>query len=156
MIPNRPFRVDTTVFEDTLAALREVGNRGFECFGLWLGTVEPDEVHIGTLQIPAQRSSHVSEGCQVTVDGDELFRISVLAHELNQLVCAQVHSHPGLAYHSNLDDVAPLVSIAGALSIVVPNFADDPLDLAAWATFRLQGDGSWQELDTCEWIRVTD
>lgn len=145
-----------SVLDGTLAALREVGSRGFECFALWLGRVECDEVQVRHLEIPAQRSSHVSHGCQVTVDGDELFRVSVLAHELNELVCAQVHSHPGPAFHSELDDLAPLVGVAGALSIVVPNFAEGPVDLAAWASFRLKGDGSWQELDTPQWIRVGD
>jgi hypothetical protein len=41
------------------------------------------------------------------------------------MVAAQVHSHPGEAFHSKADDRWAIVRHEGALSLVVPNFALD-------------------------------
>lgn len=58
---------------------------------------------------------------------------------------AQVHTHPGDAYHSATDDRWPIVSQAGFLSIVVPFFAAGLATFdAAWIG-RLEKDG-WAEL----------
>src|SRR5437763_818131 len=39
------------------------------------------------------------------------------------MVAAQVHSHPGPAFHSKADDRWAIVRHEGALSLVVPDFA---------------------------------
>jgi proteasome lid subunit RPN8/RPN11 len=63
-----------------------------------------------------------------------------------QRVSAQVHTHPGSAFHSATDDKWPIVSQADFVSIVIPNFAagESSLD-AAWIG-RLQRDGTWCRL----------
>ena len=147
MIPHTPFSVPDSVLHATLQTLQAHGDDGYECFCLWLGTVEHDCVQVARLEIPKQISSHVAEGCHVHVSGEELFRVSALAHETQTLVCAQVHAHPQQAYHSAADEAMPLVSLPGALSLVVPYFAAPPIDVADWAAFRLLGDGSWADVD---------
>ena len=53
----------------------------------------------------------------------ELPRLNVLLHERNLTLVAQLHSHPTNAYHSSTDDTYPIVTRAGRISLVVPDFA---------------------------------
>lgn len=43
-----------------------------------------------------------------------------------QFVLARVHTHPGRAYHSSTDDRNLLLAHPGAVSVVVPAFAEKP------------------------------
>jgi hypothetical protein len=61
-------------------------------------------------------------------------------------LAAQVHSHPGRAFHSEADDAWASVRHEGALSVVVPNFAagvNVGNFLQSVATFRLSPDDRW-------------
>ena len=63
-----------------------------------------------------------------------------------QSVKAQVHTHPGEAFHSATDDNWPIVSQEGFLSIVIPDFAAGEISLKnAWIG-RLSADGVWCRL----------
>jgi hypothetical protein len=57
---------------------------------------------------------------------------------------AQVHTHPGSAFHSTTDDHWPVVSQPGFISIVIPEFATGPVSLEdAWVGF-VDADGRWR------------
>ena len=59
---------------------------------------------------------------------------------------AQIHTHPGEALHSATDDEWPIVSQAGFISIVIPDFAlGQPSLENAWIG-RLHINGEWQKL----------
>jgi len=65
-------------------------------------------------------------------------------------VKAQVHTHPGEAFHSATDDNWPIVSQEGFLSIVIPDFATGEISLKnAWIG-RLRGDRIWSRLASPE------
>ena len=54
-------------------------------------------------------------------------------------VKAQIHTHPGEAFHSASDDRWPIVSQAGFISIVLPNFAIGRTSLEnAWVGVMLR------------------
>jgi hypothetical protein len=59
------------------------------------------------------------------------------------LLIAQIHSHPSEAYHSETDDTYPIATTAGALSIVVPDFAIRPFRLNDCAVYRLLPKQGW-------------
>jgi hypothetical protein len=64
-------------------------------------------------------------------------------------VLAQVHSHPGVAFHSEADDEWAIVRYEGALSIVVPYFASATTPetfLEDAAVFVLGADDVWHEV----------
>jgi hypothetical protein len=60
-------------------------------------------------------------------------------------VLAQVHTHPGAAFHSPVDDQFPISNKPGFISIVVPNFARNRVEVG-WAWFLLEGGGRWRQL----------
>jgi len=67
-----------------------------------------------------------------------------------QSIKAQVHTHPGEAFHSATDDHWPIVSQPGFLSIVIPDFAIGDVSLnSAWIG-RLHEDGIWYSVATAD------
>lgn len=62
------------------------------------------------------------------------------------IVIAQIHTHPGRAFHSRADDVLALPRHIGAYSLVLPRFAiDTNIDnfLKKVSTYRLNNQGAW-------------
>ncbi|WP_245320086.1 hypothetical protein [Bradyrhizobium sp. LMTR 3] len=59
---------------------------------------------------------------------------------------AQIHSHPGRAYHSSTDDAYAIATTVGCLSLVIPDVARAPFDLANIASYRLDRAGVWRAL----------
>jgi hypothetical protein len=62
-------------------------------------------------------------------------------------VRAQVHTHPGPAFHSARDDRLALVHTPGFLSLVIPNFALGRVGLDGACLVERNEDG--------DWVRVT-
>ncbi len=61
-------------------------------------------------------------------------------------VQAQVHTHPGSAFHSATDDMWPMVGTVGFLSIVVPRFGNGRIQTDEIYACRLDI-GGWQDVD---------
>jgi hypothetical protein len=142
----RKFIIRPAVVDETIRFLRMVGAHGYEGFVLWSGKIEgSDAFHFTTALVPEQKGIVTENGLLVTVDGEALFKINKTVHERKEILGGQVHSHPTTAYHSSTDDHYPLVTLLGALSVVLPDFARNaPADLEFWAWYRLAGYGSWE------------
>ena len=125
------------------AHLREVGRAGNEGFALWAGRAEGQTFQVLETIIPAQTAIRSQNGVCVGVDADELFRLNVHLYSRELKLVAQLHSHPGAAYHSDTDDQYPIATTAGALSIVVPDFAAGPFSLDNCAVYRLDPAAGW-------------
>lgn len=132
-------RVAPRSLEQTRAALREWGLRGQEARVLWGGRlVSPRELALTHVIVPRQTNSAFT----THVSGEEIARITEHLFNEKVFLFAQVHTHPADAFHSAEDDEYPICTQQGALSIVIPNFAREPLkDLSACAIFRLTEKG---------------
>jgi hypothetical protein len=142
------FVVSTHVLAKTIAFLREAGKSQCEGFVLWSGRfVSETQFFFTSALIPPQHALRTDDGLMVVVEGDALFIMNKLAHEKQEILAAQVHTHPSAAYHSDTDDHFPLVTLLGALSLVLPNFARNaPHDMDDWAWYRLEEYGDWRPL----------
>lgn len=152
----RTYVIPSAVLADTLSFLREVGREGFEGFVLWGGVLtRPDEMTFRSALIPRQRAMQTESGLLVTVEGSALFDVNRTLHERGEVLAAQVHSHPTEAYHSTTDDDFPMVTLMGALSIVVPDFAKNaPADIDAWAWYRLSRSSRWRMVDDSVCVEI--
>ena len=143
----RQFRIQASAMRETEQAIRSAGQRGYESFVLWSGTRDGDMFTVAKVHIPAQTSYKLDAGLCVRVDGSELHRLNVWLYEARQVIGAQVHSHPGYAYHSETDDAYPMATLSGSISIVLPFFGRDGWGSSGIAAYRLEQDG-WLGL-TC-------
>lgn len=139
------FSVPKGVVETTEFHLREAGRRGFEAFALWTGTMESKEFRVNTLHVPKQTGYKLPRGVCVRVDGVELHRLNCWLLDHNEVLGIQIHTHPSEAYHSETDDDFPIVTVLGAVSIVVPDFCRYGMFCRRTAVYRLTDEG-WLEL----------
>lgn len=141
----RNYVVPQRVLDDTRAFLRERGESGVEGVVLWIGEVVDDmTAAVLAAYIPEQiaRRSLLGVSVEVTQEG--------LTHLISRLpegvfVLIRVHSHPTEAFHSELDDDNMLISHAHAISVVVPEFAAEPIRLDRCSVNELHGN-RWVEL----------
>lgn len=141
--------VPRTAVSQVVAHLRAVGHRGNEGLGFWVGEIDaknPRVFHVREALIPQQKAIRSREGVAVVVEADELHRIGVWLYEKGYQIMAQLHSHPGDAYHSDTDDDFSIATTAGSLSLVVADFARYPFALKHCAVFRLNARGIWAQL----------
>jgi hypothetical protein len=128
-VTSKLLTISRSLVAETLGHLREAGDRPAEGIVLWLGRPAAGAIWIAP------------EGMAALLGklGDERL-----------FVAAQVHSHPGAAFHSEADDRWAIVRHVGALSLVVPHFARATTVgtfLSDAAIFRLSAGNRWTAVD---------
>ncbi len=144
------FVLPERILELTLESLAAIGRRRVEGFVVWGGVLEEGGrlLRFQSALTPRQQAYRTQMGLLVVVDSDGLFEINKTLNDLGQILAAQVHTHPGEAYHSETDDHQPIVTLVGGLSLVIPFFAQRGLE--AWDDFRwyrLEGYADWRAID---------
>jgi len=143
--------VPAGLIDRVVSHLRTCGAHGLEGVAFWAGRLEGSQFLVTQAFVPRQHALiDTRSGVGVAIDGDELFRLNVWLHKAGLQLIAQIHSHPGSAYHSSTDDDMSVVTRVGALSIVVPDFAAGVFDLSTIAVHRLAKDGGWKKLSKKE------
>jgi len=145
----RKFIIGRPVLNETIRFLKKVGRTGAEGFVLWGGKlIATNTFQFTTAIVPVQHSHRTDRGLLVVVDGEALFKVNKALYERDEILGGQVHTHPTSAYHSSTDDHYPLVTLGGALSVVLPDFARNaPADVAMWAWYRLMEYGKWKPIN---------
>ena len=132
--------------EHVYGHLRECGAKGLEGVALMAGLKMDTVFQVTYSLIPKQQGYALEDGLIYSVGGEELHRINLWLYEKKLTLAAQIHSHPGRAYHSEMDDRYPIVTVLGGTSIVVPNFGSGDMSKQRWAVYRLAGPLNWREL----------
>lgn len=127
--------------------MRSAGKARLEGMVLWAGRQANQIFDVTELVVPRQRALSTSDGLCAIVDEEELRRLNIYLYKGSLELIAQVHTHPGRAYHSSTDDANAITTTVGSFSIVVPNFAVIDYALSHCAVYRLNAGGSWLEVD---------
>ena len=106
------------VLDRTLGALRNHGQRMLECHALWVGCMSQGAFEVSDVWMPEQHCTPFS----YEVDEREVFRINKALHDAGLTCMCQVHTHPGAAFHSEIDDQGSELALPGSLSVVIPNY----------------------------------
>lgn len=138
--------VEVAEIRHTLDVLRKFGRAGCEGFVLWVGVLDGSAAVVTDVVVPPQTPIRGEEGVGYFITGETLFALNRMLSDHEVQMIAQVHSHPGEAYHSAADDRYAVVSTEGGFSLVVPDFGEAAADPSAWAVFRLVR-GTWTEMD---------
>jgi proteasome lid subunit RPN8/RPN11 len=148
----------TSLVECTLSALREAGARDCECVMLWLGQPGRDKIEVMKAYRPTQNAR--ADMFHIPRSGMSALYEELRRHRL--MVAAQVHSHPGEAFHSEADDKWAIVRHQGALSLVVPKFAlvtTVSSFLEDTKVYQFSSGARWTEVPRPEleqlWLKIT-
>jgi hypothetical protein len=148
--PLTVFRVPPHVLEESRLLLAEPGLEGLEAAVLWIGRKASEGlVEISGVHMPEQLAIRTEFGVAVTVVEHALSAL-IAALPPGMFVPVRLHTHPAEAYHSSTDDDNMLLSHRGAISIVVPDFAREPIELACCSVNELDHHHHWRELDRRE------
>jgi hypothetical protein len=130
------------VLEQSFELLRRCGAGRTECVVVWIAPLtNPD--HIDEVAHPR----HTATPGSYDIDPAWVGKLWLDLARRNRTVRAQVHTHPGTAYHSSVDDHHALVHTPGYLSLVIPSFAQGPIGLRESYLVGRAEDGRWQRLD---------
>jgi hypothetical protein len=138
--------ISRETLDETIKSLQDYGKHGCEGLVLWLGSIQSDDTcRVEKVLTPPQESINSEDGVGYFVTSETLFTLNKFLSSTGLRLLAQVHSHPGRAYHSTADDRYCIVTLEGGFSIVVPDFGFGTCDFNKWATYRLIN-GAWKQL----------
>ncbi len=137
------------VLEATFEHLRRCGQSRSECVVAWVGPQERP-AHVDEVVHPRHTASAVAYDIDPAWIGE--FWVDLAAR--HRTVRAQVHTHPGSAYHSERDNRLALVHVAGYVSLVIPRFAAGPISLDDSYLAARTANGTWRERDLHDTIQV--
>lgn len=137
------YKITNDVIQETIMIMRKEGNHNKEGLVFWSGHIEDNIAIIKTVISPKIKSTMFS--AQLNDDG--LAYIRGILKNNNEFLFAQVHSHPGSAFHSIEDETESISYKTGFISIVIPNFGMHMKDLSKCSIFEHIGDSLWIELD---------
>ena len=149
-------QVSSDSIERTLRYLQKAGRQGTECVVLWFGRREDVVIRVQQVYRPVQMARR--DMFRIPPDSMEAVLSEISSNRL--MIAAQVHSHPLKAFHSKTDDALAIVCHAGALSLVVPDFAlktSSPNFMDDAKLFRLTPENGWREIpngEIEEWLVI--
>ena len=138
-----PVEISSLQIGETIALLQEAGRQ--ECILLWLGRRANGLQRIIDVYKPLQEADR--DYFEIPRRGMALLMERLRTQGL--YVVSQVHTHPGLAFHSHADDKWAIVRHIGALSIVLPFFAENTTVenfRQEAAVFQLDSCNHWNEV----------
>ena len=137
-------RIERTLVQDSITRLKASPSK--EKVLLWLGKKSSDGYVVEEVYTPLQITDedffHIPEA--------GMTELMAKLRSTRKMIVAQIHTHPGEAFHSLADDTWAIVRHAGAYSLVLPyfcatthigNFKDTV------ATFVLDKFNSWNKVD---------
>lgn len=137
------------LWKQTLLQLRTCGQGHRECAVYWTGPAERPGLVDEVLH-----PEHTSSRSGYEISSSWLRDIWERLGTERRSIRAQVHVHPGRAFHSSTDDGFAIVSTEGFLSLVLPRFAAAPLALEDAYLARIDGSGAFEPVPVGRFLEV--
>ena len=135
--------VPQRILAESADLLRSLSDGVRESVVLWAGIERASTAEVRRVVVPRHRASRL----RFDVPIEERLEIAQQLAESGERLLAQLHTHPGRAFHSPTDDRLALPRHTGAISIVVADFgAAWDGDLGKASVNRHLGAGRWREL----------
>jgi hypothetical protein len=137
--------VPRPVLKKTTKYLRCYGKQHCEGLLFWSGVqTDGGDIFITTCIYPSIANCSAGHASVDAISGAEVVSET---RSRGLIVLAQVHSHPGSAFHSSTDNCNPFVFSEGFFSIVVPCFGKGGME-PFWKcrVYRYGRDKKWHEL----------
>jgi hypothetical protein len=132
------YRLRRRVIETTFTHFRRCGEGRRECQSLWIGPwAMPD------LITEVVHPKHEAHAGGFALDDAWLSDFWLRLADENLGIRIQVHTHPGEAFHSPIDDEFPIIHTPGFLSLVIPDFALGPVGFNEAYLTEIKSDGHW-------------
>lgn len=139
-----PLRLEQPIMNEVVAKITQCGNGHRECIVYVVAPTADRRRACGILH-----PRHSATAASTEVSGAELDRIWDEIAQAGQTIVLQVHSHPGAAHHSGIDDEWPVVHRVGFPSLVLAHFGRSGFTGSHLAVY--QGSGKWETPGRDQW-----
>ena len=135
--------VPRDIVAESARMLRLLSGGRRESVVLWTGSHLATDALVRRIVVPYQRATAL----HFDVPLQERLRIARQLAECGEKLLVQLHTHPARAFHSTADDRLALPRHTGAISMVIPDFAEKwDGNLQETSVNRHHGAGVWEEL----------
>ena len=149
--PRHELSCSRAVWRRLLAGLRERGRGRRESGAFLLGTQGIDgRRHIEDFVLYDDIDPHALDTGIVRLDGRYFGAVWDLCRARELTVVADVHTHPRGCGQSESDRAHPIISRAGHVALIVPNFAATPVKRRNVGIYRYLGGHKWQPVPAGE------
>jgi hypothetical protein len=136
-------RIAAPLWGALLEQLRERGGSTRESGAFLLGTgTGPERIATRIVLYDDIDPDCLSEG-YIRFDGRHYGRLWEICGAESLSVVADVHTHPKGSGQSHLDRTHPMVSIPGHIALIIPNYAESPVDTAKVGVYVYGGNFCW-------------
>ncbi|QBR02496.1 hypothetical protein [Paraburkholderia pallida] len=149
LAPDHRLSCASHLWNRLLADLRERGGNRRESGAFLLGTTDGNRRHIMHYVLYDDLDPHSLDTGIVTLDGQYYGKLWTICRELRRGVVADVHTHPGSSHQSQSDSEHPMISVAGHVSLIIPNFARAPVSRDDIGIYEYRHDGGWNSISAC-------
>lgn len=148
LAPQRELSCSWFLWRRLTARLRERGrNASRESGAFLLGFLEPGgAARIVDFVLYDDLDPHSLDTGIIRFDGKYFGKLWSMCRERNLTVVADVHVHPGGSGQSPSDRAYPMVSQAGHLALILPDFARAPILREDIGIYRYLGGGNWRSV----------
>jgi hypothetical protein len=84
--------------------------------------------------------------CYIRIQGHTYGRLWEVCRSRKLDVIADVHTHPGLAFQSTIDQGNPMIDQAGHIGLILPHYAQFPERVSSAGVFEYLGSRRWRTL----------
>jgi hypothetical protein len=141
--------VSHELLAETFDQLRVCGDGRRECVVYWTSaTEEPNRV------TEVVHPQHTASALGYEVDSAWVNALFLDLRRRRRTVRVQVHTHPGRASHSEVDDEFALAPATGFISLVLPDFAAGAPGLAETHAVVMKPDGAWKAVPPSDLLAV--
>ena len=142
--PRPRLGISASLWGELLAKLRERGGGVRESGAFLLGAGAGAERNASRFVLYDDLDPNCLDEGYVRFDGRYYGRLWEICSAESLAVVADVHTHPGGAGQSDSDKTHPMVSIAGHVALIVPNFARAPIRAADVGVYVYRGRYLWK------------
>ena len=144
------YKVPQRILEETFSHFRRCGCGRRECQVLWLSSWDSPEII--SKAVHPKHEAHVGG---FVLDNAWLNAFWLELARENLGIRAQVHTHPGEAFHSAVDDEFPVIHTVHFLSLVIPRFGLRQIGLEEAFLTEIQDNGRWSQVAIAKRLVVT-
>ncbi|WP_434668027.1 hypothetical protein P5W99_36605 [Paraburkholderia sp. A3BS-1L] len=143
LAPDHRLSCPSHLWERLLDELRARGGGHRESGAFLLGSEDRGRRHITHYVLYDDLDPHSLDTGIVTFDGQHYGKLWAICRERQESVVADVHVHPGSSHQSQSDRNHPMLSVAGHLSLILPDFARAPVRRDDIGIYEYRHDGDW-------------
>jgi len=149
--PRHELSCSSTLWRRLLRRLRERGGGRRESGAFLLGSVADDgRRHIADFILYDDLDPHALDTGIVHLDGRYFGALWDICRARKLAVVADVHTHPAGSWQSDSDRAHPIISRAGHIALIVPNFAATPVRRRDVGVYRYLGGHQWHTIPARE------